>query len=68
MTLIETFLKSYKDGNEVYLSDKERDEIVEEIERLHSIIEEVREYIENAFATGEEIFKVEILEILEKEN
>lgn len=39
-----------------------------EIERLHSIIKEVREYIENAFATGEEIFKVEILEILDKEN
>lgn len=39
-----------------------------EIDRLLDIKEEVREYIENAFATGEEIFKVEILEILDKEN
>lgn len=38
-----------------------------EIDRLLTIKEEVREYIENAFATGEEIFKVEILEILDKE-
>lgn len=33
---------------------------------LKKEIKEVREYIENAFATGEEIFKVEILEILDK--
>ena len=37
-----------------------------EATKFYSIIKEVREYIENAFATGEEIFKVEILEILDK--
>ena len=37
-----------------------------QLQQKEKIIKEVREYIENAFATGEEIFKVEILEILDK--
>ena len=46
--------------------EKTLKETMEENKKLHSIIKEVREYIENAFARGEEIFKVEILEILDK--
>ena len=37
-----------------------------EIERLQSIINEVRKYIANSFITGDEIFRIEILEILDK--
>ena len=37
-----------------------------ENERLHSIIKEVRKYIANSFITGDEIFRTEILEILDK--
>lgn len=44
--MIEEFLKTYKDGHEVFLNDKERDEIAEEIKRLRGIIEEAEEYIE----------------------
>lgn len=41
-------------------------ELEQQLQQKENIIKEVREYIENAFATGEEIFKVEILEILDK--
>lgn len=39
-----------------------------EIERLNNIIKEVRKYIVNYFISGDEIFRTEILEILDKEN
>ena len=65
--------KKWKEANQDKVKEYERKRyekrkhLKEENEQLHSIIKEVREYIENAFATGEEIFKVEILEILDKE-
>jgi hypothetical protein len=39
MTLINEFLKTYKDGGMVYLDPTERDRIVEEINRLKRIDE-----------------------------
>ena len=38
----------------------------EKIKLLQSIIKEVRKYIANSFITGDEIFRTEILEILDK--
>lgn len=39
--MIEKFLSTYKDGFEVYLSPSEKDQIIEEIERLNNIINEL---------------------------
>ena len=45
---------------------KALDETTSEKIDLESIIKEVREYIANSFITGDEIFRTEILEILDK--
>ena len=54
--------------------DKEEIELIDYVEELkdqlqqkENIIKEVREYIVNSFITGEEMFRTEILEILDKE-
>lgn len=36
--MVERFLKTYKDGHEVFLNDDERDEIIEYIFHLFSLI------------------------------
>lgn len=48
--------------------DKEIERLQKELEFEKSIKKEVREYIANSFITGNEIFRTEILEILDKEN
>lgn len=40
--------------------------IRKELQQKENIIKEVREYIANSFITGDEIFRTEILEILDK--
>lgn len=48
--------------------DKRLDEREQEIERLHSIIKEAREYIENTpLQKGTEYYRIQLLEILDKE-
>ena len=48
--------------------DKKIERLQKELEFEKSIKKEVREYIANSFITGNEIFRTEILEILDKEN
>lgn len=64
--MINEFLKTYKDGHEVFLNDSERDEIVEEIQRLNNIINEIKKYFEDLeiFAPSRDI-KYDILDIID---
>ncbi len=56
-----------RDGKcKILYTQKYVDKLENEIERLQNIIKEVREYIANSFITGDEIFRTEILEILDK--
>ena len=73
INVLDKILKEYKVN---LIEFKESNEIKEEIERLHSIIKEVREYIEDA-CWLDEINKnnilghkqtMKVLEILDKEN
>ena len=60
----------FKQRNELYISNQEKDK---EIERLHSIIKEVREYVENNghydfYNLDVAVDGEKLLEILDKEN
>ena len=46
--------------------EEEHKTTFEEWKKTINIIKEVREYIANSFITGDEIFRTEILEILDK--
>ena len=47
--------------------EEEHKTTFEEWKKTINIVKEVREYIVNSFITGDEIFRTEILEILDKE-